>query len=183
MYPGLLISMIGIESFSERYTIKYDNHSFPRIFLLPSHHVRVTARRCYMSHTSWLTCSWKSISRIVPYGEHIVYRWITEHERSIVPDFPPIRSVLYSAGLPDDLHFVWTENRSSFRFADVYAPSVCTLQIDFMKKASCYRMFKFIGEFCARPFPLKYLNCKLQTVTSYSYCYYSVSQTTIRIIE
>lgn len=86
--------------------------------------------------TPWLTCSWKSIGRIVsvPYGEHIVYRWITEHERSIVLDFQPTRSVLYSAGLPDDLHFVRTENRSSFRFADMHAPSVCILQIDFMTK-------------------------------------------------
>lgn len=49
-------------------------------------------------------------------------------------DFQPTRSVLYSTGLPDDLHFVRTENRSPFRFADVHAPSVCTLQIDFMTK-------------------------------------------------
>lgn len=162
-----MINVIGAANFSERCTIKCDNHSFPRIFLLPSHLARVTARKCYMSHTPWLTCSWKSIGRIVsvPYDEHIVYRWITEHERSIVLDFQPTRSVLYSAGLPDDLHFVRTENRSPFRFADVHGPSVCILQIDFMTKkvvtkVSSYKMFKFVGEFCARPYPLKYLvNC------------------------
>lgn len=59
--------------------------------------------------------------------------------------------------------YISSERRIDRRFGSLtytlHRSAHCRL-ISWQKKASCYRMFKFVGEFCARPCPLKYLvNC------------------------
>lgn len=168
MYTGLLINATGSVSFLERCIIKYNHHNLPQEYF----YCNVNPARflwCYVNHTPWLTCSWKSIGRIVPtpYGKHIVYRWITEHERSIVPDFQPTntRSVLCSAVLPDDLHFVRRIDRRFGSLTCTLHRSVYRRLISRDKKKQRLTVTKCLPVNFVQRCPLQYL---VNRMTSYS---------------